>query len=90
MMKYQISHNYMFIAHQITQLSPLTHFQELLSGSSQGSGFDIYDVESGSTSTIMQGIFDMSHTLGYWIKQYWMNLAVLIVSPMILLIMSFL
>ena len=82
------SDKYFAVAHKISQLSPITHFQELISGSLQGSGA-VYDLESGSTSTIMQGIFDMSHTLGYWIKQYWMNLAVLIVSPMILLIISF-
>jgi len=82
------SEKYFAVAHQITQLSPLTHFRELISGSLQGS-VAVYDVESGSTMTTMTGIFDMSHTLGYWIKQYWMNLAVLIVSPMILLIISF-
>jgi len=83
------SDKYFAVAHQISQLSPLTHFQELISGSSQGSGYYNIDLDSGSTSTIMRGIFDMNHTLGYWIKQYWVNLAVLIVSPMILLITSF-
>lgn len=80
------SEKYFAVAHQILQLSPLTHFQELIRGSSESGG---YIVDSGSTSTIMRGIFDMNHTMGYWIKQYWVNLAVLIVSPVILLITSF-
>ena len=83
------SDNFYTVVHQITQLSPITHFQELLSGSSPGSGVAVYNVDSGSTSTIMRGIFDMDHTLGYWFQQYWMNLAVLIVSPVILLVVSF-
>lgn len=83
------SENFFAVAHQISQLSPLTHFQELLSGSSPGGGVVVHNVDSGSTSTIMRGIFDMNHTLGYWFQQYWMNLAVLIVSPVILLVVSF-
>jgi len=83
------SEKFFAVAHQISQLSPLTHFQELLSGSSSGGGVVVHNVDSGSTSTIMRGIFDMNHTLGYWFQQYWMNLAVLIVSPVILLVVSF-
>ncbi|MBE0525049.1 MAG: ABC transporter permease [Methanosarcinales archaeon] len=82
------SENFFAVAHQISQLSPLTHFQDLISGSSSGMVVSM-DVSSGSTSTVMRGLFDMNHTLGYWMQQYWVNLMVLIVTPVILLVVSF-
>ena len=80
------SENFLAVAHQISQFSPVTHFGELIGGSSSaGSTMAAVD---GSSST-MRGLFDMNHTLGTWIQQYWVNLVVLIVSPVILLIVSF-
>ena len=77
--------NYMVVVQQILHISPLTHFNELISGGSSSMAL----VASGGSTSTMQGLFDMSHNLSTWVKQYWVNLVVLIVSPLILLIVSF-
>lgn len=77
--------NYMVVVQQILQISPVTHFNEVISSGSSGIAMVLSE---GATST-MQGLFDMSHNLSTWVKQYWVNLVVLIVSPLILLIVSF-
>lgn len=65
------------IRNDIMYISPSTHFNELLQG------------PSISTSAGMRGLFDTGFTLGYWAQQHWINLIALIVTPVILLLISY-
>ena len=36
----------------------------------------------------VEGIFDTSHTINDWLNEFWPNLVVLVVSPIILLVIT--
>ncbi len=76
------------IARDIMYLSPSTHFNELITGPP---GVKIIESNEGAgkRSTEMRGLFDTGFTLGYWVKQNWVNIVVLIVIPLILLLISY-
>jgi ABC-2 type transport system permease protein len=63
-------------------LSPMYHYAQLISGTnSMGWG--------GSFDTSIKGVFDLGFTLTKWLNEFWVNLVLLIVMPVILFIASF-
>jgi ABC-2 type transport system permease protein len=46
-----------------------------------------YDEEDIKTST---GLFDMGHSLGQWLNDYWTNIVLLAIAPFLLIISSLL
>lgn len=79
------------IAQDIMSLSPSTHFTELITGPSHA-GVQVVTFNEGEPAkkpSEMRGLFDTGFTLGYWVKQNWVNLVVLIAVPVILLLISY-
>ncbi|MDW7727691.1 MAG: ABC transporter permease [Candidatus Methanoperedens sp.] len=68
---------------KISNISPMHHFAEVTTGKTNlawgGPG-----IESN-----IKGILDTRFTLTQWLNEFWMNLTVLIVTPIILLITAF-
>ncbi|MFZ3384249.1 MAG: ABC transporter permease [Candidatus Methanoperedens sp.] len=68
---------------QISNISPMHHYAEVTTGKTNlawgGPG-----IESN-----IKGILDTQFTLVQWFSEFWMNLTVLIVTPIILLIIAF-
>ncbi len=78
------------IARNIMSLSPSTHFTELITGPRQSGGYIVTSAGgAGERPSEMRGLFDTGFTLGYWVEQNWVNLVVLIVTPVILLLVSY-
>lgn len=71
---------------QIYTISPVNHYSEVILGNS--------NIGWGGVSVVgnnyVGGIFDTRYTLNQWFDRYWMDIVVLIVTPLILLIISFL
>jgi ABC-2 type transport system permease protein len=65
-------------------ISPLYHYTE----ATVGQGFVGWG-GLGSESAAIKGILDTRFTLFQWFSEFWMNLTVLIVTPIILLIIAF-
>ncbi len=72
------------LATQLMSLAPAHHYAQVTIGKNDigWGGF------LGSDSKI-QGIFDTRFTLAQWFSEFWMNLTVLIVAPIIVLIIAF-
>lgn len=72
------------LALNLANISPLHHYAEAAAG--QGylgwGGF-------GTEPATIKGILDTRFTLSQWFSEFWMNLTVLIVTPIILLIIAF-
>ncbi len=68
---------------KISNISPMHHYAEVIAGKTNlawgGPG-----IESN-----IKGILDTRFTLAQWFSEFWMNLTVLIVTPIILLITAF-
>ncbi len=68
---------------KISNISPMHHYAEVITGKTNlawgGPG-----IESN-----IKGILDTRFTLSQWFSEFWMNLTVLIVTPIILLIIAF-
>lgn len=68
---------------KISNISPMHHYAEVITGKTNlawgGPG-----IESN-----IKGILDTRFTLSQWFSEFWMNLTVLIVTPIILLITAF-
>lgn len=68
---------------KISNISPMHHYAEVLTGKTNlawgGPG-----IESN-----IKGILDTRFTLSQWFSEFWMNLTVLIVAPIVLLIIAF-
>ncbi|MFA0823637.1 MAG: ABC transporter permease [Methanomethylovorans sp.] len=67
---------------KLQYLSPLNHYFQAVAGISIS-----YDEEDLKTST---GLFDMSHSLGQWLNDYWTNIVLLAIVPFLLIISSLL
>ncbi|MDJ1421602.1 MAG: ABC transporter permease [Candidatus Methanoperedens sp.] len=68
---------------KISNISPMHHFAELVTGRTN-LGWGGPGIESN-----IRGILDTRFTLTQWFSEFWMNLTVLIVAPIILLITAF-
>ncbi len=69
----------------LQKLSPVHHYSEPAIGHP---GLTAGGFSKGGTH-IVYGIFDTRYTLSQWLDEYWTNVVVLAVAPIILLIMSF-
>jgi len=69
----------------LQKLSPVHHYSEPAIGHP---GLTAGGFSKGGTH-IVSGIFDTRYTLSQWLDEYWTNVVVLAVAPVILLIMSF-
>lgn len=67
---------------KLQYLSPLNHYYQAVAGISIS-----YDEEDLKTST---GLFDMGHSLGQWLNDYWTNIVLLVIAPFLLIISSLL
>ena len=68
---------------QISNISPMHHYAEVVTGrGSLGWGAPV-------TKSTIEGILDMRFTLSQWFSEFWMNLTMLIVTPIILFIIAF-
>ena len=68
----------------LQKLSPTYHYAETVMGVP---GLSWGGVSSGMPT--MHGIFDTEHTLKQWWNGYWANIVILLITPTILLILSF-
>lgn len=68
---------------QLQKISPIHHYAEVAAGSSDLSWGSLVKSES------ISGILDTRYTLGQWLNEFWVNIVVLAVMPIILLILSF-
>jgi len=68
---------------QLLYMSPLHHYAEAVLGK--------LDLSFGgfSSDPVIGGIFDTGYTLTQCMKEFWMNIFMLIVTPIVLLVMSF-
>ncbi len=74
------------MALNLANISPLYHYTE----ATVGQGFIGWGGGNlGSEPAAIKGILDTSFTLVQWFSEFWMNLTVLIVTPIILLIIAF-
>jgi ABC-2 type transport system permease protein len=69
----------------LQKLSPTHHYAETVMGVH---GFSWGGVSRAGMPTV-HGIFDTEHTLKQWWNEYWTNVVILLITPIILLIMSF-
>lgn len=69
---------------QLVNISPVHHYAEAAVGR-----VDLSFGGIGGTGSTIGGIFDTHFTLTQWLTEFWMNLVVLIVTPIILLITAF-
>lgn len=69
---------------QLANISPIHHYAEAAVGR-----VDLSFGGIGGTESTIAGIFDTEYTLTQWFAEFWMNLVVLIVTPIILLIIAF-
>lgn len=68
---------------KISNISPMHHYAEVVTGrASLGWGGPV-------TQSTIEGILDTRFTLSQWFSEFWMNITVLIVTPIILLIIAF-
>lgn len=68
---------------KISNISPMHHYAEVITGKTN-LGWGGPGIESD-----IKGILDTRFTLTQWFSEFWMNLTVLIVAPIILLIIAF-
>lgn len=68
---------------KISNISPMHHYAEIVAGKTN-LGWGGPGIESN-----IKGILDTRFTLVQWFSEFWMNLTVLIVTPIILLIIAF-
>lgn len=68
---------------KISNISPMHHYAEVITGKTN-LGWGGPGIESD-----IKGILDTRFTLSQWFSEFWMNLTVLIVAPIILLIIAF-
>lgn len=68
----------------LQKLSPTHHYAETVMGVP---GLSWGGILSGMPT--VHGIFDTEHTLKQWWNEYWTNIVILLITPIILLIMSF-
>jgi ABC-2 type transport system permease protein len=68
---------------QLLNMSPLHHYAEAVLGE--------LDLSFGgfNSEPVIGGIFDTGYTLTQCLKEFWMNIVVLMVTPVILFIMAF-
>lgn len=71
------------IVAKISNISPMHHYAEVITGKTN-LGWGGPGIESN-----IKGILDTRFTLAQWFSEFWMNLIVLIVTPIILLITAF-
>jgi ABC-2 type transport system permease protein len=69
---------------QLVNISPVHHYAEAAVGR-----VDLSFGGIGGTGSTIAGIFDTGYTLTQWLAEFWMNLVVLIITPIILLITAF-
>ena len=72
------------LALNMANISPLHHYAEATVGR-----IDLSWGGIGFADASIKGIFDTRFTLSQWFGEFWMNLTVLIVTPIILLIIAF-
>lgn len=71
------------ITNSLSALSPMHHYAELSTGrASLGWG-------SGGERESISGILDIRFTLAQWLKEFWTNLTILFIAPLILLIVAY-
>ncbi|AAM04952.1 conserved hypothetical protein [Methanosarcina acetivorans C2A] len=75
------------ITDSLLALSPMHHYAELSTGKT-GLGWGAGGGSYGRDS--MEGILDIRFTLAQWLKEFWTNLVVLFIAPLILLIAAYL
>ncbi|KKG12334.1 ABC transporter permease [Methanosarcina sp. 2.H.A.1B.4] len=68
---------------QLLNLSPLHHYAEAVTGRADLSFMGV------NVEPIVRGIFDTRYTLTQCFREFWMNIVVLIMTPIILFIMNF-
>lgn len=74
------------ITDRLSALSPMHHYAELSTGkASLGWGAGV----GGDRGEHIDGILDIRFTLFQWLKEFWTNLVVLFIAPLILLIVSY-
>ena len=72
------------LALDLVKVSPIHHYAEIAAGR-----VDLSAGGVGGVDSAIKGIFDTHFTLTQWFAEFWMNLVVLIVTPIILLIIAF-
>lgn len=82
-----ISAGGMDITNSLSALSPMHHYAELSTGKT-GLGWGAGG--GGDRGENIDGILDIRFTLGQWLKEFWTNLAILFIVPLILLIVTYL
>ncbi|KKG12343.1 ABC transporter permease [Methanosarcina sp. 2.H.A.1B.4] len=75
------------ITDSLLALSPMHHYAELSTGKT-GLGWGAGGGSYGRDS--MEGILDIRFTLAQWLKEFWTNLVVLFIAPLLLLITAYL
>ena len=75
------------LSDSLSFLSPMHHYAELSTGKT-GLGWGAGERSYGGES--IGGVLDIRFTLFQWLKEFWANLAVLLVVPFILLIAAYL
>lgn len=75
------------ITNNLLALSPMHHYAELSTGKI-GLGWGAGG--GGDRGEHMDGILDIRFTLAQWLKEFWTNLAILFIAPLILLITAYL
>lgn len=68
---------------QLLNLSPLHHYAEVVTGRADLSFMGV------NVEPIIGGIFDTKYTLTHCLTEFWMNIVVLIMTPVILFIIAF-
>ncbi|ADI74346.1 conserved hypothetical protein [Methanohalobium evestigatum Z-7303] len=68
------------------KLTPIHHYAEAVTGFS---GISVGSVNFNSDQKASSGVFDLSHTLGKWFNDYWMNIVTLLVMQFLLFAASF-
>lgn len=80
------NHEALLLNRNLQKLSPLHHYAEVVAGFPE---LSVGGVSGIDNQKISSGIFDTKHTIGEWLNDYWTNLVVLIVMPILLSISSF-
>ncbi len=75
------------ITDRLSALSPMHHYAELSTGKT-GLGWGAGGGGEGGEN--IDGILDIRFTLAQWLKEFWTNLAILFIAPLILLITAYL
>lgn len=71
------------LVEKLSNLSPMYHYAKITTG--------VANIGFGGpgTKSSIKGVFDTRFTISQWVNEFWMNMAVLIATPFILFVASF-